>query len=117
MAGWSGEDVIVGFGDGGAPSGILFPGVDGHIAALYILQAFQRQGLGRRLLGAAAGEWLSRGGISMALGVLAENHQARKFYESPGAKLVHTGTYEWEGYPLDDAIYVFENLAELAAIP
>jgi ribosomal protein S18 acetylase RimI-like enzyme len=109
--------VIAGFVNLGAPSEILFPGMDGHIAALYILQAFQRQGLGRRLLGAAAGEWLSRGGISMALGVLAENHQARKFYESLGAKLVHTGTYEWEGHPLDDAIYVFENLAELAAIP
>ena len=109
------EKVLAGFVVAGRPSEILFDGIDGHIAALYILRSFYRQGLGRRLLAAAAKEWLARGGTSLALGVLAENHQARRFYESLGARLVRTGIYEWDGHPLHDAIYVFENLAELAA--
>jgi ribosomal protein S18 acetylase RimI-like enzyme len=109
------ENAVAGFVSAGPPSEILFDGMDGHVAALYILESFHRQGLGRRLLGAAAKQWLSRGGHSLALGVLAENHQARRFYESLGAKLVRTGTFEWYGHPLPDAIYVFENLAELSS--
>lgn len=108
------ENAIVGFISAGTSTEILWGGMDGHIRALYILRAHHRQGLGRRLLGAAAHEWLARGGRSLTLGVLAENHQARRFYETLGAKLVRTGTHEWEGCQLDDAIYVFENLPELA---
>lgn len=108
------ENVVAGFVGAGSSTEVLWDGMDGHIRALYILEAHHRQGLGRRLLGAAAHEWLARGGHSLTLGVLAENHQARRFYETLGAKLVRTGTYEWEGCQLDDAIYVFENLPELA---
>jgi ribosomal protein S18 acetylase RimI-like enzyme len=109
------SNVLAGFIVAGRPKEVLFDGMDGHIAALYILASFHRQGLGRRFLGAAAKEWVARGGNSLALGVLAENRPARRFYESLGAKLVRTGTYEWDGHPLPDAIYVFENLAELSA--
>ena len=108
------ENMLAGFVVAGKPAERLFDGIDGHIAALYILELFHRQGLGRRLLAAAAKEWLTRGGHSLALGVLAENRPARLFYESLGAKLVRTGTYEWDGHPLPDAIYIFENLAELS---
>jgi len=108
------EGELAGFIVAGKPTEELFDGIDGHIAALYILPAFQRRGLGRRLLGAVAQDWIARGGKSLALGVLAQNQPARLFYESLAARLVRTGTYEWDGFPLDDAIYVFENLAEIA---
>ena len=52
-------------------------------------------------------------GHALALGVLAENKRARLFYESLGGKLIKTGTYEWDGFPLADAIYNFDDLPAL----
>lgn len=116
--------VVAGF-DGAEPAGLILAGAnedealagaDGHVAALYVAASHQRLGLGRRLMGAAARAWLERGGTSITLGVLAENHNARRFYESLGGRLARTGTYAWEGHELPDAIYVFDNLAVLAAV-
>jgi ribosomal protein S18 acetylase RimI-like enzyme len=110
------EGDVAGFVVAGRPTENLVEGVDGHIAALYILAQFHRRGLGRLLLAAVAKDWLARGGHSLSVGVLAENTQARHFYETLGARLVRTSTYEWDGHPLPDAIYMFEDIAELAAL-
>ena len=110
------EGEVAGFVVAGRPTESLVDGVDGHIAALYILEQFHRRGLGRMLLAAVAKEWLARGGHLLSVGVLVENTQARRFYESLGARLVRTSTYEWDGHPLPDAIYMFEDIAELAAL-
>ena len=104
------EDKAVGFVIAGQPLEHIFEGEDGHIAAVYILASHYRLGIGRKLIALAAQQWLAQGGQSLALGVLAENVRARNFYESLGARLVKTGTYDWDGYPLKDAIYVFEDL-------
>jgi ribosomal protein S18 acetylase RimI-like enzyme len=86
---------------------------DGHLWAIYIDGQFHRRGIGRELIAAAAGDWLAKGGKSLTLGVLAENASARLFYEKLGARLVKTSTYDWDGYKLADAVYVFENLPAL----
>jgi ribosomal protein S18 acetylase RimI-like enzyme len=86
---------------------------DGHIWAVYIDGQYHRQGIGRELIADAAVDWLAKGGTSLTLGVLAENAGARLFYEKLGARLVKTSTYDWDGYKLADAIYVFENLNSL----
>ena len=98
-----------------APLAYLFDRMDGPVAALYVLRSHYRMGIGRRLLGGAAIHWAKTGGCSLAPGVLAENQRVRHFYEAMGAGLVSTGTYEWDGQQLPDAIYVFENLDRLAA--
>ena len=108
-------DNPVGFVNSGAPVEPLFDGMDGHIAALYVAKSHYRRGLGRALMAHAAADWLSRGGHSISLGVLAENAQARAFYEAIGGRLVKTGYYDWHGHQLADAIYVFEDLNRLAA--
>ena len=115
LAAYDGEKPA-GFIMAGPPSEALFDGIDGHVAALYILASHQRRGIGRRSLALAAGQWLAQGGASLALGVLAENHKARRFYEALGGRLVKTGIHEWDGHPLSDAIYVFEDLGRLAAM-
>jgi ribosomal protein S18 acetylase RimI-like enzyme len=99
----------------GKPREMFFEGQDGHIHAIYILNAYSRQGIGRTLMAAAARWWLGQGGQSLALGVLAENAKARLFYEALGGRLVKTSTFNWHGFDLPDAIYVFEDLVELAA--
>jgi ribosomal protein S18 acetylase RimI-like enzyme len=86
---------------------------DGHIWAIYIASQYHRKGIGCELIAAAATDWLAKDGKSMTLGVLAENVSARLFYEKLGARLVKTSTYDWDGYKLADAIYVFEDLTSL----
>ena len=86
---------------------------DGHLWAIYIASQYHRKGIGRELIAAAAIDWLAKGGKSITLGVLAENINARLFYERMGARLVKTSTYDWDGYNLADAIYVFEDLTSL----
>ncbi len=99
----------------GKPREMLFEEQDGHIHAIYILDAYGRRGIGRALMAAAAQWWLAQGGHSLALGVLAENAPARLFYEALGGSLIKTSTFNWHGFDLPDAIYVFEDLPALAA--
>ena len=106
-------DVPVGFINQGRPVEKIFDEMDGHIAAIYVLQSHYRRGIGRTLIGMAAQDWLSKGGHSIALGVLSENIRARSFYEALGARFVQAGTFEWAGHLLPDCVYVFENLPSL----
>jgi ribosomal protein S18 acetylase RimI-like enzyme len=103
----------IGFINQGRPVEKIFETMDGHIAAIYILQSHYRQGIGRKLIAMAAQDWLLKDGHSIALGVLAENHRARNFYEALGARFVQLGSFEWAGHALPDCIYVFEDLPAL----
>jgi ribosomal protein S18 acetylase RimI-like enzyme len=86
---------------------------DGHLWAIYIASQYHRKGIGRALIAVAAADWRAKGGRSMTLGVLAENASARLFYEKLGARFVKSSTYDWDGFKLADAIYVFEDLSSL----
>jgi ribosomal protein S18 acetylase RimI-like enzyme len=86
---------------------------DGHLWAIYIAADYNRKGIGRELIGHAAADWYSKGGRTMTIGVLAENKNARVFYEKLGARFVKSGSYDWDGHQLADAIYVFEDLPSL----
>jgi ribosomal protein S18 acetylase RimI-like enzyme len=108
-----GGEQPVGFIMAGKPDDVLHDNADGQIFALYIAASHYRFGVGRKLLKSAAKIWLQKGGRALSLGVLAENVRARSFYESMGGKLVRTGLYEWSGFKLADAIYIFENLDQL----
>ncbi len=92
-----------------------FDGEDGHIAAIYLRASHYRQGIGTRLIAMAAMQWKDQGGHSLSLSVLTENVSARHFYEALGARLVSLGIYKWDEFELPNAIYVFEDLAALAA--
>ena len=104
----------VGFILAGPPLDALTDDIDGHVYALYVRASHQRQGIGRRLMGAAAKAWLGQGGTSLTLGVLEDNTGARRFYEALGGAFLKAGAYEWDGQPLRDAIYVFRDLPALA---
>jgi GNAT superfamily N-acetyltransferase len=55
-----------------------------EVEAFYVLPAFWRQGVGRRLSDAARAMLHDTGYQNVALWVLAENHRARAFYERAG---------------------------------
>lgn len=107
------DGMAVGFVISGGSDERFVENQDGHLWGLYISAGYGRRGIGRKLIASAASDWLTKGGINMTIGVLAENIRARMFYEALGAKLVRLGTYEWDGYPLPDTLYIFENLPAL----
>ena len=89
-------------------------GADGHIFALYILKCFHRLGIGRRLIGLAAWDWVNQGGKALSVGVLTANQPACAFYGALGARFVRPDVYPWDGHNLAETIYIFDNLDELA---
>lgn len=108
-------EMAVGFIHAGPPKENLFDGMDGHVAALYVRRSHYRQGIGEALLRQTAAWWQDKGGRHLSLGVLGGNVRARAFYEAMGGRLVKTGTFNWHGFDLPDAIYDFEDLPALAA--
>lgn len=80
---------IVGFAAGGR-SRDSADKFEGEIGAIYILEHYQRMGIGRRLMSAAVEHLFDAGIASMIIWVLRENNNAIRFYESLGGKLVGT---------------------------
>jgi ribosomal protein S18 acetylase RimI-like enzyme len=88
----------------------------GEIYAIYILRRLQRQGAGRMLMRAAARRLLARGLVSAGVWVLRDNLDARRFYESLGAKETGIeGVWPVVGLALPDLAYGWRDLTPLAA--
>jgi len=81
------DDRIVGFACGGPVSDGLEQ-YEGEIYSIYLLEDYQRGGLGRQLLLSTARRMKDDGIDSMLLWVFEENHGARRFYESLGGELI-----------------------------
>ncbi|MDQ6659559.1 MAG: GNAT family N-acetyltransferase [Chloroflexota bacterium] len=91
---------IIGFASGGptlAKNDSLYRG---ELFTIYILDAYQRQGLGHRLFFQVVERLLALELTSMLIWVLAENPACR-FYEALGGELVKTGCYEIKGVKLE----------------
>jgi GNAT superfamily N-acetyltransferase len=84
------ESSIIGFGACGAQrtESLRARGYDGEFGALYVLRAFQGQGIGACLLGKMSLDLLVRGFCAAALWVLRDNPRARRFYEHHGGKII-----------------------------
>lgn len=78
---------IVGFANGGRER-TGDPLYHGELYAIYILEKYQRQGLGYRLLSSIVARLVQLGINSMLVWVAA-NNSACRFYQSLGGQLVH----------------------------
>ena len=103
---------IVGFASGGQASGD-HDGFEGEINAIYLLEDFQRIGLGRRLFQSAAKRLLDDGIKSMLLWVFEENHRARRFYESLGGELVARKDVTIGGAEVVEVAYGWKDITTL----
>ncbi|WP_299027010.1 GNAT family N-acetyltransferase [uncultured Thermanaerothrix sp.] len=100
---------IVGFASGGPErSGDAI--YRGEIYALYVLPAFQRHGIGTRLVVASAQALLQHGLTSMLIWVLAENTPARAFYARLGGQPVREQTLTIGGTSLVEVGYGWADL-------
>jgi L-amino acid N-acyltransferase YncA len=102
---------IIGFASGGPMRGNTT--LTGEINAIYLLERYQRKGIGQRLIAAAARELLARGMRSMIIHVFAAN-PARAFYEALGGRKVYEGEFMLEGTLIADVAYGWEDIAALA---
>lgn len=103
---------LAGMGMAASPSEAAF-GERGEIRSLYLDPAFQRLGLGRRLMSALAVRIAGWGYSGAALGVVAGNDGAVAFYQALGGRLA--GRYLDPG-PLwrsENLIFAWDELSEL----
>jgi ribosomal protein S18 acetylase RimI-like enzyme len=88
-------------------------GYDGEIGAIYVLKAYQRRALGRRLLHAMASDLSARGFTATSLWVLRDNAPARSFYEQYGGQVVAEREEARPDGALSEVAYGWKDLAGL----
>jgi ribosomal protein S18 acetylase RimI-like enzyme len=104
---------VVGFTLGG-PERSGDPVYRAEIYALYIRDAYQRRGLGRRLLAAAAPRVALAYGPALIIWVLAANAPARAFHEALGGRYLREQQIEIGGAALFEVAYGWPDAAALA---
>jgi len=109
------RDGIVGFLSGGPARIDDIPYV-GELYAIYLLEQYQRQGIGRRLVGELCAWLLSRDLTSMYVWVLEEN-PSRRFYESLGGIEFRRQTLTIGGLELAEVAYGWDDISILASTP
>jgi len=102
---------LVGFVSGGVGRDVD-PMYKSELYAIYILQAYQGQGIGRILTLALVERLVQMGFDSMLLWVFADN-PARRFYEALGGQLMKTSQFELSGATIDEVAYGWPNIRTL----
>src|SRR5689334_17992800 len=107
---------IIGFAACGAQrdKNLGTQGFDAEIGAIYVLQAAQREGVGKSLMRVMAQCLLSSGRKAVSLWVLRENDGARAFYEALGGTLLGEKVDELAGVTLIQVGYGWSDVAALA---
>ncbi|GAA0594684.1 GNAT family N-acetyltransferase [Virgibacillus siamensis] len=105
------DDTIVGFANGGRERQGKFDGYNGELYAIYILQEYQGDGIGRQLTAAVVDSLLKEGLHSMLIWVLQDN-PATYFYESIGGKRIGTDELEINGVKLTEIAYGWKKLTQ-----
>jgi ribosomal protein S18 acetylase RimI-like enzyme len=90
----SGE--LIGFANGKRYCHADLPDFSGELNKIYLLREYQRQGLGRRLLGHVVRRFLSQGITSMVLFADPANPSCR-FYEAMGAERLFDASGNFHG--------------------
>ena len=103
---------VVGFA-GGGPEREGNPTYRGELYGIYLLEAYQRKGLGCRLVSAVARRLLADGFGSMLVWVLKDNRPACRFYESLGGERVGRKTIAIAGADLVEVSYGWRDIANL----
>ena len=107
------RDGIAGFVSGG-PARENDPSYSGELYAIYLLEQYQRQGIGRRLVTELCAWLLSQGLASMYTWVLEEN-PSRRFYESLGGIEFKRQTITIGGLDLAEVAYRWDDITPLVS--
>ncbi|WP_010676680.1 GNAT family N-acetyltransferase [Bacillus timonensis] len=102
---------IVGFACGGKERSGSYENYHGELYAIYILQEYQRQGLGKRLVVPVVKQLLNKNINTMLVFVLEENKSCL-FYEGLGACKLDTVEDEIGGKKVKEAVYGWDDLKQ-----
>ncbi len=103
---------VVGFASGG-PERDGDPIYKGELSAIYILDSYHGQGIGRRLVQAVAA-WLNQQHYhTMLIWVLAGNKTGIGFYEAIGGQRINSKNIEIGGESLEEYAYGWLDLTPL----
>ena len=91
-------------------------GMNAELTALYLRPAWQRSGIGRRMLQKVARVCQAQGASGLLVWVIAGNQSARRFYEQLGATLLAEQPFNWDGMDLVEAGYGWRDLSTLAVL-
>jgi GNAT superfamily N-acetyltransferase len=89
------------------------PLYQGELYGLYLLEAYQRRGLGRRLIGAVAANLHAQGYPTLLLWALTANHRARRFYEALGGALLREQETSIGGVLVPEVAYGWRDIRTL----
>ncbi|KIL43446.1 GNAT family acetyltransferase [Jeotgalibacillus alimentarius] len=103
---------VVGFANGGEERSNKYSGYDGELFAIYILESYQRQGLGRKLIAPLVEDMKGKGLTSMIVCVLEKN-DSKLFYEVLGAEKVDTVKINFGGRELKEAVYGWKDIDQV----
>ncbi|MCT4595881.1 MAG: GNAT family N-acetyltransferase [Anaeromicrobium sp.] len=84
----------------------------GELYAIYVLETYQKKGLGKEILKGVVRNLISMGINKMLIWVLEENKSCR-FYEKSGGKIVKRRNINIGGKKLKEVGYGWNNLKEL----
>jgi len=86
---------------------------DSELISMHLLPEYKRQGIGRRLFAAVAGQLKYQGCKSVYLWVLQENHPSRRFYEALNGELTGKHQIELGGRQLIEVAYGWKDISQL----
>lgn len=101
---------IVGFADFGTPE--YRPEYERELYAFYLLQEFQRKGIGEKLFQAVARHLAEKGVRTLYLQAIKLSPY-RKFYEKNGGKIIGESIYKLGEHDFETVFYGWENLNNL----
>lgn len=86
---------------------------DAELISMHLLPEHKRQGIGRKLFAAVAGQLKEQGCHSVYLWVLEENHPSRKFYEALGGQRAGSHQINLGGKDLMEVAYGWKDIHTL----
>ncbi len=107
------EGTVVGFANGGPNRDAADAAYRGELYAIYILQGYQNQGIGKDLLRHLAQALLAEGLDSMITWAIAGNAPARRFYEAKQGKPAGQKGFEIAGKALQEVAYGWSDIRVL----
>lgn len=103
---------IIGFSNGGKERTGKYPDYKGELYAIYILEEYQRKGIGKLLLEPVVESLKQENIFSMTVSVLEDN-DSRLFYEYFGARKIDTVELEVAGKELNEVVYGWKDITAI----
>ncbi|TWT08917.1 GNAT family N-acetyltransferase [Planomicrobium sp. CPCC 101079] len=103
---------IVGFSTGGPERSGNYPKHIGELYAIYILEEYQRRGLGKALVQPVI-EQLQQQNIDGMVVLGLEDNSSRSFYEALGAKEIDNISIKIAGTNLNELVYAWDNIRQI----